>query len=612
MLDLPIVDSQAIVVTASRAEEDAAETPASVTVIGEERVIRLGLAQVADLLRLAPSVAVATSGPTGSLTQVRIRGAEANHTLLFVEGIRANDPAAGNEPRFELLNADLASRIEIVRGPQSALWGSEALGGVVAVEGDRSGTGATQGLIEYGSRDSWRGAARNSVGNTDRGLSIGIAGQGGDGIDSFSGHGERDGYRNLSLRSAGRYRLSPGLLLGASGFTLWGKSEFDGYDPLTFQRADTLDENRNRLAAGRLFAEVGDRKATYLSAAASLLGSSNRNRVGGDPINRTSARRRTMVLEGGHHFGNHQLIGAVEGEREQLEARDTAYGGLTDQDRSRRRQSLTAEWRASDLGPLSGGFAVRHDSFSRFKDATTFRASAIVDIGSGVSIAGNYGEGIAQPSFFDLYGFFPGSFIGNPALRPESTRGGEVSLRFNASRGSAALTYYRQRLKEEIVDVFDSATFTSSTANATGQSKRQGIELEGNYHLHDLVQLTASYAWLDASEPTVSGGATLKEQRRPTHSGSLAMDGQFGRFSYGAAITYSGRRIDTNFDLFPAQRVRLDPYWLASARWSYGISRQLEATLRVANAFDAKYEDVVGYRTEGRSVHGGLRLAFGR
>ena len=611
MLDLPVIESQAIVVTASRAEQEADETPASVTLIGAERIIRLGSPQVVDLLRLAPSVAIATSGPAGSLTQVRIRGAEANHSLLFVEGIRANDPAAGNEPRFELLNADLASRIELVRGPQSALWGSEAIGGVVAVDGDLRATRATQGLVEYGSRDSWRGAARTSVGQADRGLSIGIAGQGSDGIDSFAGNGERDGYRNIGLRSSGRYRLSPDLLLGASGFATWGRSEFDGYDPLTFQRADTRDENRNRLAAGRLFAEVGDRAKSYVLASASLLGSSNRNRVGDDPVNRTSASRRTIAVEGGYRFGGHQLIGAIEGEREQFEARDTAFGGFTDQERSRRRQSLTAEWRASDLGRLSAGLAIRHDIFSRFKEATTFRASAKIDIGSGVSIAGNYGEGIAQPSFFDLYGFFPGSFTGNPALKPESSRGGEISLRFRAGRSSAALTYYRQRLSDEIVDVFDAPTFTSTTANASGKSERQGIELEAGYRLGTALHLTAHYAWLDASEPKVSGAA-LKEQRRPKHSGAIALDGQSGRLSYGAAIAYTGRRIDTDFDLFPAQRVRLDPYWLASFRVAYRLWQGTEATLRVANALDADYQDVVGYRTEGRSVHAGLRLAFGR
>src|SRR5688500_17848991 len=134
MLQAP-VDTNEIVITASRAPQEAAETAASVTTIEKQRIERLGEALVPALLRVAPSTAVSTSGPSGSLTQVRIRGAEASHTLLFVDGIRANDPASINEPHWELLNADLASRIEVVRGPQSALWGSEAIGGVVAVNG---------------------------------------------------------------------------------------------------------------------------------------------------------------------------------------------------------------------------------------------------------------------------------------------------------------------------------------------------------------------------------------------------------------------------------------------------------------------------------------------
>ena len=150
MLDLP-PQPVTIVVTASRAPEAEEQSPASVTLIDAERIERLGAPLVTDLLRLAPSLAVSVSGPAGSLADVRIRGAEANHSLLFVEGIRANDPAAGNAPRFELLNADLASRIEVVRGPQSALWGSEAIGGVVAVDGAAPGDGGSRVDVEAGS-----------------------------------------------------------------------------------------------------------------------------------------------------------------------------------------------------------------------------------------------------------------------------------------------------------------------------------------------------------------------------------------------------------------------------------------------------------------------------
>ena len=366
MIDFQAVETPAIVVTASRAEEKASETPASVTLIDGKRIERIGSPLVPELLRLVPSAAVATSGPAGSQTQVRIRGAEANHTLLFVEGIRANDPAAGNEPRFELLNADLASGIEVVRGPQSALWGSEAIGGVVAVSGEAAGSGGTLAFVEGGSHAAWRGAARTTYGEADRGFSIGVAGQRGDGIDSFDGTGDKDGYDNFGLRFAGRFRLSPALLVGGSGFALTAKSEFDGFDPFTFLHADTLDETRNRLGAGRLFAELGNRGKAYTVVSASLLGSSNRNELDGDFLNETKAARRTLGLEGGYRFGHHRLIAAIESEHERFEADDVAFGGFTNQDRSRNHQSLTVEWRGEDLGPIDAGLAIRQDIFSRF------------------------------------------------------------------------------------------------------------------------------------------------------------------------------------------------------------------------------------------------------
>ncbi len=196
-------------------------------------------------------------------------------------------------------------------------------------------------------------------------------------------------------------------------------------------------------------------------------------------------------------------------------------------------------------------------------------------------------------------------------MKPERGRGGEVALRYADKRVSGGVTYYLQRLTDEIVGTFDPATFLSSTANASGRSKRQGVEVEGAFRASDQLRLTATYAWTDASEPAVAGGQ-LREQRRPRHSGSVAVDGVAGRLSYGAAIAYTGARIDTDFDVFPAARVRLGSYWLADARVAYGLVEGIEATVRVANAFGDRYQDVLGYRTAGRSVHAGLRVAVGR
>ena len=170
------------------------QTPASVTIIDPKRIERLDEPIVTALIRLTPSAAVTTSGPLGSLTEIRIRGAEANHSLVFVDGIKINDPASGDTPRLEIFNADLASRIEVVRGPQSALWGSEAIGGVIAINGLDDAPGASASA-EGGSFGFGRASASGSLVTNKAAVSGALGFQRATGIDSFNGHGDKDGYR---------------------------------------------------------------------------------------------------------------------------------------------------------------------------------------------------------------------------------------------------------------------------------------------------------------------------------------------------------------------------------------------------------------------------------
>ena len=611
MQALPIETSQ-IVITASRAPESEAQAPASVTIIDAEQIERLDEPLVASLLRLTPSAAVTSIGPAGSLTEVRIRGAEANHTLLFVDGIKINDPASGDQPRFELLNADLASRIEMVRGPQSALWGSDAIGGVIAINGldDQRGVGAS---AEGGSFGFERASASGAL--TDGALNLsGAAGwQRATGIDSFGAPGgDKDGYRNLSARVRATLRLSPDLLVGASAIALTGESQFDGFDPVTFAHTDTRDSSRNALAAGRAWAEFGSENSAWTGRlSASLLGSANRNYLAGDPLNRTSGTRRTVDAQLERTFSTgtvtHRLIVAAEDERETFHARDTIYGGFTDQDRSRSHQALTAEWRASSTA-FTGDVAIRRDMFNRFADATSLRASALVNIGRGFALTGSYAEGISQPTFFDLYGFFPGSFAGNPSLKPESSRGYEAGVRYRRGRFDASLTAYRQRLHDEIVDMSDPAAFLLTTVNRAETSHRSGLEAAAGLRVSDALRFSANYSLLHATEPDPVTGGQVTELRRPKHSGSVAADGEVGRWSYGASIAYIGAHLDLA-DNFPFNLVRLHSYWLASARVAYAVRPGLELYVRGSNLFGARYEDSVGYHTEGRGVFAGVRLA---
>jgi vitamin B12 transporter len=611
---LPI-DSDQIVITASRAPEEESRTPASVTVIDQPRIERLGDALVPTLLRLSPSVAVTVQGPAGLFTEVRIRGAENNHTLLFIDGIRANDPATGDFARFELLNADLASRIEVVRGPQSALWGSDAIGGVIAVNGADDNRGHAV-AAEAGSFGFRRASASGSIASDQASIAGALGWQRATGIDSFGAPGgDKDGYRNLSGRLRGTLALSPTVRVGAVGFALRGRSEFDGYDPFTFERTDTLDNSRNRLDAGRVWAEAGSEQSAWTGrVGASLLGSSNRNFLADDPTNRTSGTRRTFdaQVERRLRTGSveHRLIVAADSERETFKARGLVSGLPTDQNRDRAHNALTAEWRAT-TPRFTGDVALRRDMFNRFEDSTSLRASLLVDIGGGFGVAGSYAEGIAQPTFFDLYGFFPNNFVGNPSLKPESSRGFEGSLRFRRSAVAASLTAYRQRLHNEIVDTFDPETFLSSTENSTGVSRRWGVEADLDWQVGRAVRLTANYAYLNATQPDSAGDRLVRELRRPRHSGSIAADGTSGRWSYGASVIYVGARRDF-LEVRPFGIVRVHPYWLTGARVAYSVRAGVELFVRGTNLLDASYEDSAGYRTEGRGLFAGISLRADR
>ena len=607
------IDTPQIVITASRAPEQEADSPASVTVIDPRRIERLDEPLVLALLRLTPSAAITSIGPSGSLTEVRIRGSEANHTLFFVDGIKINDPASGDAPRFELLNADLASRIEVVRGPQSALWGSDAIGGGIAVNGldDVPGYGAQ---AEGGSFGFRRASASGAVNPGAASLSGAVGWQRATGIDSFGAPGgDKDGYRNLSGRARGVFALTPSVRFGAAALALTGRSQFDGYRPtFPFDHTDTLDSSRNRLFAGRLWTEFGNESSAWSGrVGASLLGSSNRNYLDQDPINRTRGTRRTFdaQLERRLVTGavDHRFIVAAEAESESFHARDVIYGGFTNQDRDRNHQALTAEWRAS-ANAIHGDVAIRRDMFNRFKDATSLRASLLADVGGGFALTAAYAQGIAQPTFFDLYGFFPGNFVGNPSLKAESSRGWEAGIRYRNGAFAASLTGYRQKLHDEIIDVGDPVTFLQTTINRDHASRRFGIETEVAWRVADKLRLSANYAYLHATEPDAVTGHPVTEHRRPKHSGSVAADGSIGRWSYGASIAHVGSQLDTR-DNFPYDVVQLRSYWLAGARVAYAVTPGIELYARGSNLFDANYEDSVGYHTEGLGLFAGIRLA---
>ena len=247
-----------IVVTASRTPVSEVLSGTAISVIDTSEIEALKLPLVSDYLRLVPSVAVATSGALGTQTQVRIRGAESRHTLVFVDGIEANDPASSSEFRFETLLADGVNSIEVLRGPQSALWGAQAIGGVINVINRAPPVGTeAYGQAEGGSFGTFRAGAGGGWGNDAGGLAAQANYLTSRGYDiSATPGGNKNGYSNLSLSAKGFYRITPTLEVGAVGRYSDANSQFDDFDYVRGVSLDARLSTGVRTVAGRGYATL--------------------------------------------------------------------------------------------------------------------------------------------------------------------------------------------------------------------------------------------------------------------------------------------------------------------------------------------------------------------
>ncbi|WP_157217232.1 TonB-dependent receptor plug domain-containing protein [Flavisphingomonas formosensis] len=614
----PASDSpDTIVVTAALVPVSQVDVPASVTVFDQQQIRSRGAPFALDLIRLAPGVSVATSGDMGALTQIRIRGAEANHTLVYIDGIDFNDLASDDQPRFETFAADGLGRIEVIRGPQSAIYGSEALGGVIALDTpDPFGALRATASAEYGSHDFARTSAAIASGGDKVGISATGSFARSDGIDILGGGtGDKDGFKSYSASLKAVARPGSDGEIGIVGHYIHHHDEFDGTPPPYYLRGDTAESSTAETYALRSWARLGLGPDAAWSGQidAQYLDSTNRN-YDGDVHTNDSIGRRTRI--GGqivHRFAfgsNRQtLIARIDREDEHYATRDRQYGSASDVDYSRGRTALLGEWLGEWGSLLSTDVALRHDAFNRFKDATTVRAHAILHVTPAIGIVGGYSEGISQPGFAELFGYGRDTgFLGNPALTPEKSRGFEAGLRWAGHTASLELTGFSNALRDEIVYTGLPATptipYPYTYVNDPGKSRRRGFELSGEWRPIAGLRLNANYTYLDARD-----GSKVREVRRPKHSANLYADWIKGPFSLGGSLSYVGKRRDIDFDIY--QPVELKDYVLAGGRIAYAISSNLEIFGRIENAFDSHYQDVVGYRTLGRTVYGGLRVRLG-
>jgi vitamin B12 transporter len=624
-----------VIVTAARTPTALRNAGSSATVITREQIERRNPVFLIDLLRDVPGFAVGRAGGSGKFTQLRVRGAEANHVLVLIDGIEANDITRADEFDFAHLGVDDIERVEIVRGPQSALWGSDALAGVVNVI-TRRGAGAVNGnaSAEYGSFGTERLSASVGAGDERRDGSVAVSYIETGGINIAQRGDEEDGYRNATLNTRLGWQALPTLRLEFTGRLTDVKTATDGDTGLGVP-SDTDGETDilQAYAQGRArWSTFNDHWLHELSGAWSKMDNADLDRavfLEGEVVGHKHSIDYQTTLQGTTAVvlpASHALTFALDYEQQRFRQRGpvTIFGN-PNQDRDYQILGYAGEYRLTVADNTTLGASGRWDDNSEFADVGTFRVFATHDFTrSGTTVSAALATGQKAPTFFDRFGFsfgglFSPTFIGNAGVRPETSRGWEVGLTqaLLAERVALGVTWFSERLEDEINGfVVDPATFSATAVNLDGRSRRDGVELTVKASLGRQIDLNTSYTWLDATQPDRATGTDIVEVRRPRHqlAASANWTSRDRRAGLDLHLTHTGAGEDDSFPppFFAASRVALDPYTLLGLAGRYRVNPHLSLLARIENVLDDDYQDVFGFETEGLSAHVGVKLSTAR
>ena len=606
-----------VIVTASHLPVSLTRSGSSATVITTDQIHYRAPVLVSDLLRDVPGFAVSRSGVLGSSTQVRVRGAEGNHLLVLIDGVEANDPSQGDEFNWATLSADSVERIEILRGPQSALVGSDAVSGVINVitrgatapmSADAYAEGGSFGTYQAGVGAGHRGE------KTDLHLSAAVIDSEGRNISRQGS--EKDGFRNETYTLKGGWSATPDLRVGVMARRSDGRSDFDNTSYLTGlpEDADVYSDFRGDTA--RLFADYSmldgllQHRIEY-----AYTGWDNDNVEYGSISGSTSTTKDQYRYLGSVQWaaGAQQISMLLEREEEDFSQRGLAQPwGDPNQDRARNTDSAGIEYRGTFADALTLAASARHDDNSEFDGSDAWRLEAVYNIAStGTRLRAAWGTAVKNPTFSERFGYYT-NFQGNADLQPEESESREVGVEqsWQDGRLNASLTLFRADLTDEIDGfVFDPSTFNFTAANKNGDSRREGVEIAVRAAISDTLSLAGSYTYTDSTAPDYAGN-NVDELRRAPHIGSVTLAWQARPdLQLNLNAQYNGTQDDQYFPPYPepSQIVKMDDYTLLNlnATWSLGDTVELYA--RGENLLDEDYEEVFGYVAPGIGGYLGMR-----
>ncbi len=611
-----VSERDAIVVTASRSEKPLSQVGQSITVITQKEIVTRQSVAVADLLRSVPGVTFTRNGGVGTTAFVYIRGGESDQTVALIDGVKINDPSSpGGGFNFGNLLTGSIARIEVLRGSQSVLWGSQAIGGVINIITREPGeTVSVNARAEYGWRNTAQAVANISGKAGPVSASVGAGYVRSDGISAFDealGGKERDGYSNYGANGKVNIALSDAISVDLRGWYSEGKTGIDGFAPPTFAFGDTREYARTREFVG------------YGGLNVALLGGRFRNRFG---FAYTNTKRENFDPDGApvqtfdgkgenERFEYQGIVDIADGwqatfgaETETSRYRVASFGGPASVARAR----LTSGYGQVSITPVTGFTAtagVRRDDHSTFGGNTSFAASAVYSPNDGkTTVRASYGEGFKAPTLFQL-----SSDYGNLRLRPETSASWDAGVTQTLVDGRIALgvTWFHRDTRN-LIDFISclaplSGICTSrpdGTYDNVKQARAQGIEASLTLTPVEALTVQMNYGYLDATNTSVGALSGKKLARRPSQSINGALD---YRWAFGLETGVTVTHVGKSFDDASNSRA-LQGYVLVDVRASIPVMRGVSVYARVENLFDEKYETISSYGTPGRAAYAGVRF----
>ena len=617
-----ILELDDLLVTARLQPISVRDVASSVTVITREEIEQKQVKFLSDLLRDVPGFSVSQAGGVGSQTQVRVRGAEANHLLVLMDGVRANDPAASGEFQYQFALTSDIERIEIIRGPQSATWGSDAMAGVINIIRRKDVVDHyLAGSVEAGSFSSLSAGVEGGYSGDVVQVTGSLSYLDTDGTNISRFGNEKDGAENMTGTIALESDVSDSFSLRFSGTTIDASNDYDDIDyfltglPID---ADRVTESTQSFLSGEVRYEP-QLSSWSGSFAVNWMDSDNDNFSDGLWSGSTAAETLEYRLRGGNAFGenrNHRFGFAIEHEQVDYSQRGEVGYYDPNQDQSYDVTGYALEYVGKPLTGFTWTASTRLDDYSDFDNATTWQLAGSYQLTAALRLRGSVGTGSKAPTFTERYGYYEDLFLGNPDLKPESSQGWEIGFDATSEDGKYQfqLAYFDQDLQDEIDGfVYDPASGLFTAVNKDSDSSRNGIEAVFDTRFGRYFTLAASYTYTDATEKDAMG-QSVPEVRRPKHMASVSANYYFleNRGNLNLNLNYTGSQLDVFYSptTYTSELVDIDSYTVVDLAASWQLTPSLELTGRISNLLDEEYEEILGFVRPGRAVYGGLRGRF--